>query len=203
VLVALPVTSFAQTGFQNGTFDSPGLSAGQPAAALFAPGSTLIAGWSTVSGYNGTYSGSVEYVGDRSQDPGGYCVELGYYFGINAIEQTFSTAPHQQYRVSFWLATDPYNGPPALLRASAAGMSADYQAPPGSGDQLAMGWQPQSFFFTADGSGSATLWFGNLAGVPAIDTVAVTAVPEPGSCALLGLAALVIFPGVKRHGKAA
>jgi hypothetical protein len=193
MLIALPVASFAQAGFQNVTFDLPGH--GAPATALFSPGNTFITGWTTVPGYNGTYSGSVEYLADRSQDPGGSCVELGYYFGVNAIEQTFSTAPNQPHLVSFWLATDSYNGPPARLRVSAAGTSGDYQAPPGSGDQRAMGWLSQSFVFTSDNSGSTTLWFGNVAGIPAIDTIAVTVVPEPGSCALLGLGGLLIGLG--------
>jgi hypothetical protein len=202
MLIALPVASFAQTEFQNGTFDLPGLP-GNEAQALFLSGSTFITGWTTVPGYTLTYRGSVEYLGDRSQDPGGYCVELGGYYGTNAIEQTFSTAPNQPYLVSFWLATDAYNGPPALHRVSAAGTSADYQAPPGTGDQGAMGWQPQSFAFTSDNSGSTTLWFGNLWGVPAIDTIAVTAVPEPRTWALCGLGGLAILLGGKRHGRAA
>jgi len=199
ILIALPLTSQAQIGFQNGAFDSPGLTNGQPAVPLFPAGNNFITGWTTMTGYNGTYNGSVEYLADRSQDSGGYCVELGYYFGVNAIGQTFSTAPNQPYVVSFWLATDSYNGPPALLRVSAAGTSEDYQAPPGSGDQRAMGWQPQSFAFTSDNSGSTTLWFGNLVGIPAIDTVTVAAVPEPRIYALFLLGGLSIVLERRRH----
>src|SRR5678815_4722663 len=91
LLLTLSGTSFAQTGFQNGSFDLPGLTNGQPALAIEPSGSTFITGWTTVPGYDGTATGTVEYLGDRAQDPGGYCVELGYYFGVNAIEQTFAT----------------------------------------------------------------------------------------------------------------
>ena len=181
MLLALSATSFAQIGFQNGSFNSPGLPSGQPAQALDPSGSTFITGWTTVPGYNGTASGAVEYVGAWSQDPGGYCVELGYYSGVNAIKQTFSTTPSRPHLASFWLATDPFNGPPAILRVSAAGTSSDYQAPPGSGDSRAMGWQQQSFVFTSDNTGSTTLWFGNVVGIPAIDSITITEVPEADS----------------------
>src|SRR4051812_9649201 len=85
----------AQVGFQNGSFDLPGLPSGQSATAIFSPNSTFLTGWTTVPGYAGTWSGSVEYFGDRSLDPGGYSVELGYFFGVNAIQQSFTTRPDQ------------------------------------------------------------------------------------------------------------
>ncbi|MHB8521367.1 MAG: DUF642 domain-containing protein [Limisphaerales bacterium] len=199
LLIVVPMALFAQGTFQNGTFDSPGLRSDQPLLTLFPAGNTFITGWTTVSGYDGTYTGSVEYLVDRSQNPTAYWVEVGYYFGVNAIEQTFSTTPNQPYLVSFSLATDPLNGPPALLRVSAAGTSADYQAPPRSGSLKAMGWQRQSFVFTSDKSGSTTLWFGSLTGVAAIDTIAVTAVPEPRTCAMFALGALAIILSAKHR----
>jgi len=192
MFLGLTAGVFAQTGFQNGAFSLPGPPNGQSALALPVVGSTFITGWTTAPGFNGAYSGSVEYLGDRSQDPGGCCVELGYYLGINAIQQTFGTAPHQPYQVSFWLATDSYNGPPGIMRVSAGGTFADYQAPAGSGDARTMGWQLQSFSFISDNTGSTTLWFGNIVGIPALDTITVIPVPEPGAWGLFGLGALIM-----------
>jgi hypothetical protein len=171
---------------QNGSFDSPGLPAGEPARALFAPADPFVTGWTTAPGYDGTYSGSVQYFADRGHDPRGHSVALGYYFGINALRQTIATTPGQDYLASFYLATDPFNGPPALLRVTAATDSADFLAPPGSGDMAAMGWQLRTFRFTAGAGDSTTLWFGNVSGIAAIDSVSVVPVPEPGAAGLIG-----------------
>jgi hypothetical protein len=179
------LTSFSQGTFQNGSLDVPGVPDGGLLALL--SGNTFINGWVTTAGFQGTFSGTVEYLSDRSQNPGGSCVELGYYFGTNGLQQTFTTAPNQDYLVSFWLATDPYNGPAGILRVSAGGRSADFQAPGGTGDGQAMGWQQHQFAFTSDNTGLSTLWFGNLYGITAIDTISVTSVPEPGVGSLLGL----------------
>lgn len=159
---------------------------------------TSITGWTSALGYNGTYTGSVGYFAERSQDPGGHSVELGYYNGVNAIEQTFGIAPNQPYLVSFWLATDCCNGPPAVLRVSAGGASADYQAPPPTGDWFAMGWQQHSFMFTSDNTASTTLWFGNVSGIVAIDAITVSPVPEPSTWAVFGLGALALLMARRR-----
>jgi hypothetical protein len=182
------VGSFAQGSFQNGDFESPGLPVEFPLRALFSAGDTSITGWTTVPGTNGTYIGSVEYV-RYPQD--NHFVELGYYFGMNGLRQTFSTDPNQPYLVTFSLATDALNGPPAWLRVSAGGPVADYAALGSVGGM--MQWQEQSFLFTSDASGSTTLTFYNGAGtIPVIDTIAVTPVPEPGTWALLGLGAFIL-----------
>lgn len=182
----------AQSSFQNGSFDLPGLP-GDSIGGIHSPGSTYLPGWLSVLGYNGTFSEGIEYYPHRGQDAGGYCIELGFYNSINAIQQTFETLPNQQYLVSFWLATDPWNGPAAKLRVAASGFSADYQAPPGSRDESALGWQEQSFWFMSDSSGSTTLWFGNLIGTPAIDTISVAAVPEPSAWSVFGAGASIWF----------
>jgi hypothetical protein len=179
----------------NGDFNSLGLPPGQSAQAL-PVNSSFLTGWLTVPGIDGTYSGTVEYFHDRSQDPGGYSVELGFYDGASGLQQTFNTTASQSYVVTFWLATDPFNGTaPGRLRVSAGGTSADFTAPLPTGSSTAMGWQEETFAFTSDGSGSTTLLFQNLPGphgaIPAIDTISVSAVPEPSTLTLVGTAALV------------
>ena len=104
--------------------------------------STFITGWLTVPGYDGTFTGAVEYFHDRSQDPGGYSVELGFYDGSTGLQQTFSTSLNQVYFVTFWLATDPFNGSsPGRLRVSAGGTSMDCTATLPTGSAAAMGRQ--------------------------------------------------------------
>lgn len=190
--------SLGQGTFQNGTFEQPGVN-NSDFGTGFGPGSTYITGWTTVPGYGGGFVGTVEYLKTRGQPAGGYCVELGYYLGTNAIQQTFSTLANQAYRVSFWLATDPFNGPPAVLRVSAAGSFADYQAPARTGSEQAMGWQLQTFSFTSDNTGSTTLWLGNMLGVAAIDSINVTPVPEPCTVELVGLGLLVRIVTARRR----
>ena len=136
VLFALPA-SVVKADLINGGFDSPG--GDQPAQGL-GVNSTFITGWLTVPGYEGTFTGAVEYFHDRSQDPGGYSVELGFYDGSTGLQQTFSTSLNQVYFVTFWLATDPFNGSsPGRLRVSAGGTSMDYTAPLPTGSRCGNG----------------------------------------------------------------
>lgn len=193
LIVIMPVASM-EADVINGTFDSPGLPPGQEAQGL-GVNSSFITGWLTVPGYNGASDGTVEYLNDRSQVPGGYSVELGAYFTFIGIQQTFATLPNQSYLATLWLATDPYNGPPAELRASAGDTVANFAAAPGTGNLQDLGWQQESFLFTSDGSGLTTLLLQNTVGVAAVDTISVSAVPEPSSLALLGVGVLLIFRG--------
>jgi len=153
------------------------------------PGSTFVEGWTAVRGTNGTFTQFVAYMRDDgnpfggrdSQDPGGYFVELGYFFGMNGIQQTFSTAPNQLYKVIFWAATDPFNGPPGQLHVSAGQFAGDFTAEGSS--SFFMRWREHSFLFMSDASGLTTLTFQNGGGtLPCIDTISVhcaSIVPEP------------------------
>jgi hypothetical protein len=129
LLVIMPVTSI-QADVINGTFNSPGLPPDQSEQGL-GVNSSFITGWLTVPGYNGASDGIVEYVSGLSQDLGGNSVELGTYFTFIGIQQTFATVPNQSYLATLWLATNPYNGPPAEIRASAGNTVANFAAAPG------------------------------------------------------------------------
>ena len=197
LLLVIPVAS-VRADLVNGSFSSPGLNTPEQSVSF---GSTLITGWQVVKGYNGGTTGVVEYTSGISQDPGGYSVELGAYFVFGGLQQTFATLPNQAYAVTFWLATDPYNGPQAQMLASAGGTTVDFVAPLPTGNDANPGWQQESFVFTSDGSGSTTLLFQDLLGVSSqipsaafIDTVSVVAVPEPAGFApiVLGMAVLVL-----------
>ncbi len=165
--------------------------------------------WNVVPGLNGTFSGFVYYFRDnpenavgngyRSQDPGGYFVELGYFLGGNGIQQTFSTDPNQPYLVTFWLGSDVnYAG---QVHVSAGDSAADYSGPFHFPIRRTF-WEEHSFSFTSDGSGMTTLTFQNPSGtIPALDTISIVPVPEPHVWALLGLGALLLVSKGRRCGR--
>jgi hypothetical protein len=180
--LALPLLVLAcvsgQADFQNGDLSKWGLPEGFSALAMW-PGHTNIAPWEIVRGVDGAFSGSVEYIDAWSHDRGGACVELGYYYGTNGIQQTFDTLPNREFEVTFWLATDPFNGPAASVRVSAAGSVADYVAGPGTGNQNALGWTQNRFRFTSDNSGYTTLLFESLIGIAALDSIEINPISQP------------------------
>ena len=169
---------YAHGGLQNGDFSESGLPGGFSHLAM-EPGYTDIAPWEIVPGIGGTFSGSVEYINAWSHDPGGACVELGYYYGTNGIRQTFDTVPNREYEVRFWMATDPWNGPRASVRVLAALSFADYVAAPGTANQSDLGWTQKSFRFVSDDSGHTTLLFHSLIGIAALDSIEVNLVRQP------------------------
>jgi hypothetical protein len=196
LLVLIPVAGL-KADIINGTFNSPGLPPGQEEQGL-PVNSSFITGWTTVPGYNGAVDGTVEYLDQWSQDPGGYSAELGAYFTFIGIQQTFATLPNQSYLATLWLATDPFNGPPAEIRASAGNTVASFAAAPGTGNEQDLDWQQVSFLFTSDGSGLTTLQLQNTVGVAAIDTISVTAVPEPTGLVLIGVCVSLIWGGSRQ-----
>src|SRR5437763_1036508 len=105
-LVFFVIPTPVEAAFINGTFDLPGLPPGEPAqgiSPLFMP--SFITGWLAVPGFDGT-NGIADYLHDgRSQDPGGYFVELGVMFTNIGLQQTFTSIPNQSYAVTFWLGT--------------------------------------------------------------------------------------------------
>ncbi|MGC3957669.1 MAG: DUF642 domain-containing protein [Verrucomicrobiota bacterium] len=186
----------SQPLIQNGNFELTSLPPGpEPAGYLYraiSPGNTNITGWTTTTGYDTlSDSGVIEYIRGYFQDPlqslGGH-IELGFYYTLAGIQQTFVTIPNQIYVVNFYLASNPFNfdAGSAILRVSAAADHADYTAAPGTGDGQNMGWQLKQFSFIAGSTGTTTLQFWNLQGIAAID--GVTVIPEPQSGVLMSLA---------------
>ena len=157
-------------------------------------GSGELTGWSVNSGsidHIGNYWQPAE--GTRSVDMSGN--EAG------SISQSFATQIGKQYVVSFSLAGNPDakdTGVIKTLNSSVVGgsllFSQDFKFDVTNTDKSNMGWINLAYSFIAD-STSATLYFESLTQTaygPALDNVAVSAVPLPAALPLFasGLAGL-------------
>lgn len=174
----------------NGSFES----GPDPGAVTELPvGSTALPGWTVVNG-------AIDYVGTAWQDAatdGARALELHGGSGTSAggVAQTFATTPGARYQVTFQLAGDPLSSEAYDLRVQAAGDSADFDFQLFGANMFFLGWQEESWEFTANAL-STTLEFTSLGAAdatgPALDNVRVVlaSVPEPvGGLALaMGLA---------------
>lgn len=117
------------------------------------------------------------------------------WFNPASISQALVTEPGQSYEVSFWMAAEIYGGTQwrtmdvtwngALLGSPAF----EYT---GQGPEE-MGWT--RFTFLAEGTGSDTLAFLSTTPAnfgPALDNVSVTAVPVPGTLALMSVGLIAL-----------
>src|SRR5258708_18344011 len=164
-LAAAPAFAAAIT---NGSFETgtdPGVF-----TTLFAGDSTSIPGWTVTSGsvdYIGTYWTASN--GSRSLDMSGN--------GAGAISQTLSTVAGHTYTVTFDMAGNP-DGSPAIktLNVDAGGLPSLYSFDVTGHDKTNMGWEPQTFNFTATGT-STNLTFTSTVDTPfgpALDNVVVS-----------------------------
>jgi hypothetical protein len=126
---------------------------------------------------------------------GNVSLSLNWYFE-EAISQTVSTTPAMGYHLSFFMAAEIYGGPPtrtmdvrwngALLGSPAFAYTGQT---PGN-----MGWT--QFGYDVVGTGSDTLTFvSTTSGAygPALDGVALVAIPEPSNLALVAVSCLAFF----------
>lgn len=113
--------------------------------------------------------------------------------GLNGVQQTVATTTGARYALTFWVghhAQDPsfYNGPAVaslLIDGLPAGTFSNNNAPPPN----LLDWEQFTFDFTATGP-STTIALFNAVSDPTqnevgLDNVSLTAIPEPGSAALL------------------
>lgn len=203
----LIATAHGQGHFRNGDFELTTLSPSSSQDGYHYHhlnlGDTNVTGWVVSVGLNSLYEDAATYVRGHygHANPSNALFELGAYYSLNGIEQTFSTIPHQAYLVGFDLASNPWNtnNGAARILITAGGQSAEFAAAPGTYDRYNSGWIRYWFPFTSDSSGLTTLRFQNIQGVAMIDAVAV--VPEPQSTALASLG-LVVFAIARRlHGR--
>lgn len=110
------------------------------------PGQTNITGWTVLPA-------AVDYVGGYWQaSSGSRFVDLDGNFGeAGGIAQLVATVPGQEYVVEFDMAGLPIPGPPDIkrLRVRAAGQSADYEFSVVGRWAEDMGWERNTFTFTA------------------------------------------------------
>ncbi len=123
------------------------------------------------------------------------------------VAQGFATTPGTPYLVRFDLAGNTNNAATLKpMRVSAAGQSQDFTFDINGRSNADMGWLAQSWSFTAIAA-TTTLEFRSLTQAPqigwgaALDKVSVSAVPEPGSWALM-LAGMALLGGMSRRGRA-
>jgi hypothetical protein len=164
-------------------------------------GATAIPGWSNVTGFaNEFWVGASNGYG-LSASPGNgssFFVDLTGQANnkpYGGIEQTVATSAGAQYTLSFALGSSTlYNGPglaAAALQASATGAaplaSQLYLSNPTSANE----WTTETLTFTADSSVTTiefladSSYTSRYVGLDDVSVTPATAVPEPGSAALL------------------
>lgn len=189
ILVGLSAIPAHASLILNGSFEG-GISPGS-FTTLIAGDTTSLTGWTVASGnidYIGTYWTASN--GSRSLDLNGLVP--------GSISQTFSgLVAGQTYVVSFDLAGNPAGGPqPKMITVTTdeAVFNASFDS---SNTSLSsMGWKPKSFTFVAAGTTDTLIFASNTLGFsgnetyptafgPALDNVAVNAVPESSTWAMM------------------
>ena len=179
----------------NGSFEL-GVSIPSSSLQLNAGDSTSLTGWNVTSG-NIDYIGSLWTAGDGSRS-----LDLsGTTHGT--IEQIIAgfTLGHS-YRLSFLMAANTEGGPTIKSLQASIGASTQTFTFDGTGhSNVNMGWSQRTLDFVATSSSMALDFTGLQDGLygTALDAVAITPVPEPGTLSLLGSAALVCSLGAIRR----
>lgn len=180
-MFAAPVAANAAT-ITNGSFESASVDPGTGFTPL-GLGSTAITGW-VVGGAGIDYIGGYWQAADgtRSIDLSGGAA--------GSISQTLTTVLGQAYTVSFSLAGNPDGGPSSkvlLTLGTPGGLTQADTFDTTGATRADMNWT--TFFYTfRAASTSTTLTFQsatNTAFGPALDQVAIAAVPEPATWALM------------------
>ena len=180
-MLAVPAAAQAAT-ITNGSFEAASVNPGGGFVSL-GFGSTAITGW-TVGG------AGIDYIGGYWQAADGQrSIDLSLN-GAGSISQTIATVIGQSYNVTFALAGNPDGGPSTklLLTLGTPGGLTQVNTFDTTGSTRAdMNWTTFSYRFRA-ASTSTTLTFEsgtNTPFGPALDQVAIAAVPEPASWALM------------------
>jgi choice-of-anchor C domain-containing protein len=167
----------------NGSFE--GLTQGDFSTITTGPSGAAISGW--------TVTGSIDWINSywTAQNGQNSIDLLGGSSGT--IAQTLNTIAGQQYELTYWLSGNPDLTSTAIrngvVTIDMASTDFSYNLSP-TNSRTNMNWTEQTLFFTAN-SNSTTLQFsstatgGNCCYGPALDDVAVTAVPEPSTWAMM------------------
>lgn len=186
--------ALGQAMLVNGDFDllAPGIGWEEETrfAGGFAGTTSLnggIPGWMPGPAFDGSTGNQIAWW----HVPRAQWAEIGYYFIPSGLQQTFATIPNQAYEVTFSIGTpnrgqDPSQ--PGVLQVSVENWGAIYTAP--ATDGLAGHTPPfaaHKFYFEAGPGGTTTLLFQNLSQAVVLDSVSVSAIPEPSVLAIFTL----------------
>jgi hypothetical protein len=163
--------------------------------------STPLPGWTVVTG---TVDITITPSTWAPADTGTHALDLNG-FDTGAIAQTFATAIGQKYDVSFAYSRNAAGAPdPATAFATAGGSTLDISAANDAsfGSAGAMLWKPAGFSFTASAVQSTLTFTSTVGGSGGVflDSISVTAVPEPETYALMlaGLASVACIARRRR-----
>jgi hypothetical protein len=206
VLIAAAATSFGASAaiVTNGSFEDTTnfvLPDGNDTISL-AVGSTAMPGWTVV---NGTLAwiGPTNTFGLTAQN-GSYFLDLTDYRDhspYGGVSQTIATTAGGHYALTFYLGSSTQYGVPDSIFASAGTGSGTFTS---TNPTLNNFWQLETLLFTATGPSTLISLVGNSGNqYIGLDNVAVEAVPEPSTWAML----IVGFLGVgvmayRRNNKA-
>jgi|GEM_PF-1622079 len=210
----LVAVSSAHAGLVNGSFESPDVTGDAPDinnnnyVYRFVSG-TDVTGWTlqgtgTPSLYTGEVYGVTPHSGNQALYLGGVNAGLN---GGNSIFQTFATIPSTVYTVSYNAAVmgAPYNQFMETTAYDGTGIGGTTIATSGSIEiqELSHQWQEKTLSFTAS-SALSTIEFKNLGGFGytdsalTLDSVSISAVPEPSAYAGLFAGGLGAFGFYRR-----
>ena len=192
-MAMLPTSANAAT-IVNGSFET-GAST-NPFGTVPGGNTSTIAGWEVLGN-------SVDYIdGYWPANDGVRSIDLNGN-GQGGIAQTFATVMNQAYAVTFWLAGNS-DGNPTIktIRVDTNGSNSQVFAFDTTGlNEANMGWKKFTYNFVA-GSTTTKLSFNSLdAGAygAALDNVAISAVPEPATWAMMLLGIGLIGGAMRRR----
>ena len=203
----------------NGSFDQgtfTGGSFGFPLAQQLNPGDTTMPGWSVVSAeiawFKSGQAGIATQDGQYALDLTGFC-DLGLACGspgvYGGVTQTVATLVGGTYHLGFYAGSYAFNGVQPTLTATVDGSTQNFLLD--STNQTAGAWTALGLDFVAT-SASTSITFGGVGGLRGstfylgLDNVSLdltsapTAVPEPGTYALMlaGLAGVGFVARLRR-----
>jgi hypothetical protein len=187
-LVAAAATSFGASAaiVTNGSFEdiTNFVPDGNDTMSL-GPGSNAMPGWTVVNGILAWIGPTNPFNGLTAQN-GGYFLDLtGYHDNVpyGGVSQSIATTVGGKYALTFWLGSSAQYGVPDSIAASAGSASGIFTSTDPTSNNA---WQLETLLFTATGPSTLISLVGNSGDhYIGLDNVAVEAVPEPSTWAMM------------------